>query len=76
MTPRLLPRSRPRKKSVDFSRLWWLLATEAAFQALSGPGMTFTDPERRRRWCALGARRLARVRETARAYLWLPPGKP
>ncbi len=34
MSPRLRPRRRPRKQSVDFSRLWWLLATEAALQVV------------------------------------------
>lgn len=33
---RISRRTRPRVRSVDFSRLWWLLRMEAAFQVVQG----------------------------------------
>lgn len=69
MTPRLLPRSRPRQKSVDFSRLWWLLANEAAFQIRLRYGRP--QPIRHRYWFHghLFSERMGLLRSQARRAL-------
>ena len=66
---RLAPRSRPRNTSVDFSRLWWLLATEAAYQVWCSHNAVhwYSTPFRCSGHWTIA--RLARMREIARDIL-------
>lgn len=71
MTPRIAPRSRPRKTSVDFSRLWWLVETEAALKVLFGIVPYVSPPRELRGYYARSLRAAARLRALARARLGL-----
>lgn len=66
---RVQRRSRPRHRSCDFSRLWWLVATEAAFQIVSyAEGWSISLWQRRQHGFDR-PRVLFHLRRRARAFL-------
>lgn len=63
------PRGRPRVKSADFSRLWWLVATEAAFQVHAAQVHPALRDGYRTTWAGDTYAGLAARRRNARLYL-------
>ena len=66
---KLQPRKRPRKRSIAWSRLGWLIETEAAFQVITFHRVRYRLAYWQRATWGRSTHRLAQMRALARSIL-------